>query len=326
MMSNLKTKEQQPWDKITSHHRQVMFWYSLHKTSCLSLWFTMAQGPTPMAMRTLAPSSLSLVGCWAWLAAASAAAFDEARKGQLRLGRCFHWPSALPNFWKGAQCDFSKVLRDFGSILVWWVHWKHFSRRRRRMMTMTLRRTRTCPRTCPGLETGPAQEVFLWWVQWVQLSEWGHPWLMFLECRDLCNRLVILVIFGYGETEWTIGWWELGQLEALGRSTSHAATLDQTAVQNGGRRVPWFFFRHSITSYYYPFVTKKLRNQVTQQISTSDTACNCCCEAFLSPKWPRGGGIFPLFSMLGEDPFGKQSGLPCAKHVMTSEDILRHRH
>ena len=87
-----------------------------------------------------------------------------------------------------------------------------------------------------------------------------------------------------------------------------------------------FFFRHSITSYYYPFVTKKLRNQVTQQISTSDTACNCCCEAFLSPKWPRGGGIFPLFSMLGEDPFGKQSGLPCAKHVMTSEDILRHRH
>ena len=65
---------------------------------------------------------------------------------------------------------------------------------------------------------------------------------------------------------------------------------------------------------------------MTQQISTSDTACNCCCEAFLSPKWPRGGGIFPLFSMLGEDPFGKQSGLPCAKHVMTSEDILRHRH
>ena len=247
MMSNLETKEQQPWDKITSHHRQVMFWYSLHKTSCLSLWFTMAQGPTPMAMRTLAPSSLSLVGCWAWLAAASAAAFDEARKGQLRLGRCFHWPSALPNFWKGAQCDFSKVLRDFGSILVWWVHWKHFSRRRRRMMTMTLRRTRTCPRTCPGLETGPAQEVFFWWVQWVQLSEWGHPWLMFLECRDLCNRLVILVIFGYGETEWTIGWWELGQLEALGRSTSHAATLDQTAVQNGGRRVPWIFFK----AFYY---------------------------------------------------------------------------
>ena len=107
-------------------------------------------------------------------------------------------------------------------------------------MTMSLRRTRTCPRTCPGLETGPAQEVFFLMGAVGAAIRVRPP---MADVPGMSGPLQSAGHFGHFGHFWlwrnrVNNWLELGQLEALGRSTSHAATLDQTAVQNGGRRVP----------------------------------------------------------------------------------------